>query len=197
MTAYRARLIIGLLAGVLVAGCAGPAATPSPPPAPASPSGPTLPPRPAELRLDGVDPCALLTPAQRARFGLDGPGDYGDNTDRFGSVGCLWLRSSAPPYGSPLIRLVTRQDIRDERGSDQPERVIDVDGFPAVQTTGSFGDPERHCLVLVDVAPGQYLWNEYSKTSGPLEGLNHELACARTRELAGYTLANLRARLKR
>lgn len=192
-------LLVGVLFGLLAAGCGGPAAAPPVPSSsiPAAPSGPTLPPRPVDLRLDGLDPCKLLTPAQRAEFGLEGPGDYSDNSDRFGSVACLWLRSTAPPYGGPLIRLVVRQDLRDELGSDQPETVIDINGFPAVQTRGSFGDPQRNCLVLVDMAPGQYLWTQYSKNSGPLQGLNSEVACAKTRQLAGYTLANVRAQLNK
>jgi hypothetical protein len=36
------------------------------------PSGPVeLPPRPREVRLNGVDPCSLLTEQQRAELGLD------------------------------------------------------------------------------------------------------------------------------
>lgn len=195
----RPGLLVGLLAGVLVAGCGGPAAAPPVPttPVPAAPSGPTLPPRPVELRLDGIDPCTLLTPAQKAKLGLDEPGASSADSDQIGSPACDWLRSTVRPYGGLLIRTTVRQGVPDRMGSDQPEQIIDIGGFPALQTTGSFIDPQAHCLVLVDVAPGQILWNQYYKSSGSLDGLNHEVACAKARELAGYTLANLRAQLKK
>ena len=38
---------------------------------PSAPTGVLLPPRPREIRLDGVDPCSLLTAEQRAALGLE------------------------------------------------------------------------------------------------------------------------------
>jgi hypothetical protein len=101
------------------------------------------------------------------------------------------------PYGGPLIRLVLKQGVQGFLGSDQPEQVIDIDGFGAVQTTGSFVSPQRHCLVLVDVAPGQTLWAQYAKSSGELAGMTHDLACAKAREDAQVIVANLRTQLNK
>ena len=55
-----------LVTAVLTAGCTTAVeGTPS-----AQPPTP-LPQRPQEVRLDGVDPCSLLTPEQRAELGLE------------------------------------------------------------------------------------------------------------------------------
>src|SRR5689334_926336 len=65
------RLAPLLVTAVLAAGCTTVVAgTPSAPP------GVLLPPRPKEVRLDGVDPCSLLTVEQRAELDLDGAPYY-------------------------------------------------------------------------------------------------------------------------
>ena len=59
------RLAPLLVTAVLAAGCTTVVAgTPSAPP------GVLLPPRPQEVRLDGVDPCSLLTAEQRTALGI-------------------------------------------------------------------------------------------------------------------------------
>jgi len=59
------RTVLMLLTAVLAAGCTTAVeGTPS-----AAPPAP-LPARPREVRLDGVDPCSLLTPEQRTALGF-------------------------------------------------------------------------------------------------------------------------------
>ena len=61
----RAALLIVVF--LLVGGCtSGPAGS-----APAEPTGLSLPPRPRDLRIDGVEPCSLLTAQQRTELGLE------------------------------------------------------------------------------------------------------------------------------
>lgn len=55
-----------VLTGCSMPGIGGPA---GPPPF----AGPELPPRPRDVQVRGVDPCALLTEAQRAEIGLETP----------------------------------------------------------------------------------------------------------------------------
>ncbi len=183
------------LAVLTLAGCGQPAAPPAgPPPAePSTGSGlPPLPPRPVELPLAGVDPCALLTADQQATLGVRTTGERGEDTDRFGSIGCLWGSSSLPPGGAPLVRLVTAQGI--DYYHQAGDTVIDIDGFPALQTTGSFVDAQVHCLVLIDIAAGQTLWTQYNRDGLPPNGITHELACDRARETARAMVSTLRAR---
>lgn len=56
-----------LVLGSVLAGCT----TPSDYPTPAQPSSPG---RPVTVRLDGRDPCTLLTRADQAAFGISHPG---------------------------------------------------------------------------------------------------------------------------
>ena len=56
-----------LVVAVLLSGC-----SPAVGDRPAGSAGPiSLPPRPQELRIDGVQPCSLLTEQQRAELGLE------------------------------------------------------------------------------------------------------------------------------
>ena len=59
------RVALLVVAALLTAGCTS--AVEEPPPAP---TGVVLPPRPREVRLEGVDPCSLLTAEQRAALGF-------------------------------------------------------------------------------------------------------------------------------
>ncbi len=188
-----------LLAVSISAGCSNPVPVQSVPAAPASesPAGPTLPTRPVELRLDGIDPCQLLTAEQRARFGL-GPGSRGDGTDRLGSTDCVWPNSTLPPYGGPLARLIVKQGAGYYLSSTQPTQVIDISGFAAVQTSGANADPEHSCLVLVDAAAGQTLWTQYSNEVPASPGIiNHDSACSKAREGAQAMITTLRAQLRK
>ena len=59
------RAVLLLVTAVLAAGC-----TTAVPGTPSAAGPPPLPPRPREVRLDGVDPCSLLTSEQRADLGF-------------------------------------------------------------------------------------------------------------------------------
>ena len=127
---------------------------------PSAPTGLQLPPRPRDVRIDGVDPCSLLTEAQRAELGLDArpvfdlspsllyPGPevpacvIGGNAPRAITVGVSIVTSAG-------IELFTSGELAAE------VRPVEVQGFPAVVAV-----PTRfteYCTVVVDVAPGQLL----------------------------------------
>lgn len=184
MTSRRSGWFVGLLV-VAVAGLVGCAS--AAPPTPAS----RLPPRPAELRLDQVNPCALLTPAQVHELGV-GAGERGENTDELGSIGCLWRNFPEEPDISYLARLIVRRGADYALDSTEPTQVVSIDGFSAVQTTSPYVDPKEHCLLLVDVAQGESLWVQWLTTSPDYPGLTHELACQQTREAGRLMLENLR-----
>ena len=59
------RVALLVVAALLMAGCT--TTVEGPPPAP---TGVVLPPRPRDVRLEGVDPCSLLTAEQRAALGI-------------------------------------------------------------------------------------------------------------------------------
>jgi hypothetical protein len=85
-----------LCTALALSACTSPTATPTSAPPPPAPS---LPPRPLEMRLDGIDPCALLTAAQRSTLGV-GPGQASTTSPSDSTVqgaACLWLTVEQHP----------------------------------------------------------------------------------------------------
>lgn len=158
-------------------------------------TGSPLPARPAELRLDGLDPCALLTPAQAAQLGVPAAGQRATatDTDDLGSAGCLWGNFPRQPDTSYLDRLILKRGADAALGSATGARVVMLDGYAAVETTSPNVDPKEHCLLLLDVAEGESLWVQWMTESHGYPGLSRELACQKAEGAGRLMLANLRA----
>jgi len=114
----------------------------------------TLPPRPREIPLDKVNPCAILTKNQRAALSLDTtPSPY---TDTELKAKACTIRGT---YSGQVARLALVTDegaelwISDE--AQNKAKVIAIVGFPAleVRTPGL----DTLCNVEVDVAQGEFL----------------------------------------
>ncbi|HWN33237.1 MAG TPA: DUF3558 family protein, partial [Pseudonocardia sp.] len=148
-------------------------------------------PRPVELRLDGVNPCDLLSGIQRHQLDVN-PGssngeDYGGPLK--GPV-CVWANLPRHPDNSYGGGAILNQGAEYALGLE-PLRT--VDGFAAT-TTGSVGtDPTYYCGLLVDVAPGQALSASYGNDSHDYPGMNHQLACDKAQQLASEMLSTLRS----
>jgi hypothetical protein len=188
-----ARTLTALGIAVALAACSGPAATPNTasPPAPAS-SVPSLPPRPAELRLDGVDPCTLLMSTQRSALGV-GTGRASTTRPSDSTVqgaSCLWLSLSQHPAEGYTATAVLNQGA-EVALSAEPLR--SVDGFAATTTTSNGSDPRHFCGLLVDVAPGQALSATYSDIIQEQTGLTRQAVCDKAQRLAEAMVTTLRA----
>ncbi len=173
------RLTVVLALVAALGGCAGPVAgTPSAAPAV----------RPREVRLEGVDPCSLLTPVQVAQLRLKGPGLK--NPDDQGRS-CSWIRLASPAVGT-LVSAVASRGIEaydtDPRFNDVA--AIAARGFPGVQL--SFKTRHDNCAVVVDVAPGQVLDVQYS-TIGADVPISVSDLCAGARQVADDALDSLLA----
>jgi hypothetical protein len=177
------------------AGCAPaspPPATSSPPPPPVATTSSPFPPRPAELRLDGVDPCALLTPAEVARLGVD-QGDRFDDADQFRSLSCDWANSGGvKPEKSWIARAIVKQGADYALGNIAPVQVVKVGGFSAVQTSSPYQNAERQCILAIDVAQGEQLRVQFDNRAGDFPGINHQVACQQASNAAELMLQNLR-----
>ena len=194
------RIAVGVwvaLTALALAGCAAtqPAAPPSPTPTSAAPSRSPLPPRPEELRMDGVAPCSLLAAAQIPELGTN-PGRFVRETagGSLGGDSCSWTNFPERPD------LDWRGGATFKNGAEllfgrEPLRTID--GYTATTTSSLATDPSYNCILLVDVAPGQALQVTFDNARKDYPGMNHVLACDKAEELATLMLANLRAQLNR
>jgi hypothetical protein len=149
----RAHLLLIACAAVLVAGCT----TQVEPPPPVAAELTTSSPRPRELPLDGVDPCALLTPAQRAELGLESSSvPYTNDVPKTAGRACS-IRGYEPRAIAVDFALVTANGIEAITGPGEVGdelTPITVAGFPAVLARPDNPDA---CFVDVDVAEGQLL----------------------------------------
>lgn len=190
MIRFKALIVLLLCLGVVA--CGGPAAPVAPAPS-VSPAQPVsrLPPRPAELRLDQVNPCGLLTEIQRAKLGVNQGKLSSDGFGLHYSV-CQWSTPLSLHLSWYLVRLRTQDGADEALDSKLGSQVVQVGGFAAVQTSGSGLDPDKHCVILVDVAPHQSLWAQYY-AQGEYPGLTHARSCQLAQEAAEKMVATLRA----
>jgi hypothetical protein len=184
------RALLLLVTAVLAAGCT--TAVPGTP----SAAGPApLPPRPREVRLDGVDPCSLLTATERAEAGLDGVPRYTNPpTPLFG--GTVPTCTITGLQGRPValgIGIVTTAGIERWQRNDLDAVVRDtsIAGFPSVVAI-----PKRateYCSVEVDVAAGQLLDVQFSDGGGDPPIPQGEL-CSSAQRAATVMMQTLLAR---
>lgn len=154
----------------------------------------TLPPRPREIDLTDVDPCTLLTGPQLVQLQYDGPGPPAPFSDPLThSPACAFPTRKEKLASS--VSVVRGEDAsawlgkRAKRPVIQPI-VIDVGGFPAVQTVAQKNTPEEErCAVMVSVHDGQYVMvNSFSSTAWRT---TEDGYCAEARTVAGDVIQTL------
>jgi hypothetical protein len=183
----------GVALTAALAGCGGSAPVPgSVSPGPTS-VAPSLSLRPAELRLDGVAPCTLLTAAQRGQLGVSaGQAANGSTSDAtVHGAACMWLSLTQHPAEGYTATAVLNQGAESALTAE-PLRW--VDGFAATATTSTGSDPRHFCGLLVDVAPGQALAATYSDITEEQAGQTRQAACDKAQRLAEALVTTLRAK---
>lgn len=191
---------LALISGLLLccaAGCGSPTASPPSPATPASsvqsppPQGRVLPPRPANLPLTGVKPCALLSGPQVSRLGVAAGVPYGNPEE--GDAECVWSTPSPAPTDTWIARTLVQQSA-DTALSDPHAQVVQVAGFPAVQTSDPTADPNHACELYIDVADGQSLLVAYvsGHDTPDRPPSTRPLACQKAAEAADLMIQTLR-----
>jgi hypothetical protein len=178
----RLRTALITLVGVtalMVAGCTdstGGVATPggrdtatSGEPETTEPSGPLgggeptveIPPRPADLPLDGVKPCQLFTKAQLTQLKITDPPSEKTSEGYFVAPGCDLEIATLETFRSYEILTVTQEGIEPWlTGKRNVEaKLSEVAGYPAATywLLGAEGKNAQDCATAVDVADGQQL----------------------------------------
>jgi hypothetical protein len=152
-----------------------------------------LPSRSTHVALTGVDPCSLLTPAQRSRLGvLAGekglPAQLEDN-----SPTCDFRFADGTPGAEYSVVVDTTRGIQLflDAGLAANVRQVSVGGFPALDITLKAPDLLQGCTTAVGVADGQMFAVDLGQ---PARGTTTAQSCARTEQVAGAVLTTARTR---
>jgi hypothetical protein len=146
------------------------------------------------VRLDGLDPCTLLTEPERRELGLDQEplsvalpsALYNGGTVQLCSIGGYVPRA----YSIGVLLSITGGiELYRRDGVPSDIREITVDGFPAIVAVPTI---ERFCSVVIDVAPGQVV-DVSSSDGGRLPPIPQVELCADAERVAALALRNLLA----
>ncbi|WP_445183956.1 DUF3558 domain-containing protein [Pseudonocardia sp. Cha107L01] len=150
-----------------------------------------LPPRPANLPLTGVEPCALLVGPQVSQLGVGAGTPYGSTEE--GDAECVWSTASADPADTWIARTLVSESAATAL-SDPHAQTVQVAGFPAVQTSDPTADPNHACELYIDVADGQSLLVAYVGGPNPSNGVpsTRPLACRKAAQAAELMIQTLK-----
>lgn len=185
------RRAVGLLVASVIgaAGCGSTTVAGAPAAvAPTSSAGATssVPARPADLPLEGVQPCELLTADQRVQLQMNRPPMPSTYSDLIAACSI-----------SSTLRGGTAIAADRQRGAEYflTDTVIIhgdpimVGDYPATMLYNK-ADQAKTCFVNIDVADGQNLSIQYSQPDGP----GQAVLCPIAEEIALAALTTLRAR---
>ncbi|MGH3921603.1 MAG: DUF3558 domain-containing protein [Pseudonocardiaceae bacterium] len=151
-------LMLAAALTVLLPACATRTVTPGEPePPPTTTAALQLPPRPAEVPIDDLDPCLVFTPQQRQDLGIDQEPRPSPPSSR-SEVACTYAHSSSEPFFSYYVAPVPQEGADawlTGRRNVAGVAIREVAGFGAVQTL--LGGSDDDCSLTIDVAAGQSL----------------------------------------
>ena len=188
------RITALLIVAVALAGCtAGPApsaldsAPPSSPPTTSS----TLmdfPQRPRAVPLDGLDPCAVLTPDQRTSLSLDNPPSAYVETSFGGAKACTIRSTTSGNVARLALVLASGADVWLSENAQVEYAVSSIEGFAAitVRTPGI----DDVCNVEIDVAEGQFL-DVMFRDGGNSTAVQQDHLCLGAQRVAEAAMASL------
>ncbi|TQM82162.1 uncharacterized protein DUF3558 [Saccharothrix saharensis] len=144
--------------------------------------------RPREVKLDGIDPCKVLTAEQMKELAVvEAERNDGDIVKAGDEPVCAYDNNDSPRV-TYEVGLVTSKGIEYWRGTGNVavER-IEVGGYPAVQLTFK-GTSTVDCGVSVDVAEGQQLYVDFSSIG---QTPSQEQMCDNAKKAAELALVTL------
>lgn len=161
MTSARGRVAVALMVLIIaITGCADQE--------PRVVAGP-FPPRPADLRVADLDPCATLNTEQRRALDVSGPGI---GAERTGVPTCTFRASGQRSWTVAAMAGVPATAFSpgtvDNQGAQlgyRDPRVTLVTGFGAVEFTYGVRASNYDCVLAIDAGPGSSVLVEYRDTS--------------------------------
>lgn len=120
-----------------------------------------IPPRPADLPLDGIKPCELFTKAQLTQLKITDPPSAKTSSGYFEAPGCDFEIATLETFRSYEVLTVTQEGIEPWlTGKRNVEaKLSEVAGYPAATywLRGAEGTNAQDCAAAVDVSDGQQL----------------------------------------
>ena len=180
-------VVVVALAGCTAAPEQSSLTTPPPPPTTTS-AQMDFPQRPREVKLDGLDPCAVLTPDQLMSLSLDNPPSaYLESS--FGNAKACTIRSTTSGNVARLaLVLVSGADVWLSENAQVEYTVSAIEGFAAITVR----TPDLHdvCNVEIDVADGQFL-DVMFRDGGNSTGVQQDHLCLGAQRVAEAAMASL------
>lgn len=187
------RITALVAAAVLLAGCtAAPEQKSSdsvPPPVPTTTVSPVqLPPRPHAMPLDGLDPCAVLTPDQRMSLSLDNPPSAYVETSFGGAKACTIRSTTSGNVARIALVLVSGADVWLSDNAQVEYEMGTIEGFAAI--TVRTPEMDDVCNVEIDVAEGQFL-DVMFRDGGNKTAAQQDHLCLGAQRVAEAAMASL------
>lgn len=190
------RITALLVVAVALAGCtAGPDPSALDSKAPPPPTTPTtsasqldFPPRPREVPLDQVDPCAILTPDQRMSLSLDNPPSAYVETSFGGAKACTIRSTTSGNVARLALVLVSGADVWLSDNAQVDYTVSSIEGFAAI--TVRTPDIDDVCNVEIDIAEGQFL-DVMFRDGGNSRAVQQDHLCLGAQRVAEAAMASL------
>lgn len=185
--------VVATLVLVTVSSCTGSGeagkASPESSTTPTSQVAKKLPARPAEIKVDGVEPCKLLTADQMKQIKIaEGSSQQSKMVDSAPMPACFFSNNLTYSY---LAVLATNKgvDYWLGDGGNVTVDVVDVAGYGAAEIK-LIGVDDVDCAVAVDVAEGQQLIVDYKPDSAVKE--SQQQLCDKAKKAAGLALDTLK-----
>lgn len=154
----------------------------------AAPTTTTRSPRPEEIKLDGVDPCKVLTVDQMKQLSVVETELQENDLSGIGKFPlCDYSSKGAPRFGYG-VGLVTSKGIEHWQGNGNVDvSQVEVSGYPAAQLVLT-GTDDAMCSIAVDVADGQQLFVDFNPVGGDY---SQEKMCQNAKKAAELALVTL------
>ncbi|CRK60469.1 hypothetical protein [Alloactinosynnema sp. L-07] len=154
-----------------------------------------LPPRPREIKLDSVDPCALLTKPQSDQLKIDRFRARVSGSETYkGAKECVFNVLRQEPFYDYGILLVTTEGVdvwfANKRNADVTEATVEGFGAASFHFPGASGTRSFECTTAVDVADGQQLQVDMKLTSRG--AFTQDQICQMSEEAAAMAVTTLK-----
>lgn len=156
-------------------------------------SGVAIPPRPRDLKLDGLDPCTLFTDAQLAQLKLDRKRQRVAESEHYKGMKDCALDQLKAPFDHYSALAATNEGIEPWLSGKRnvEAKLSSVAGFAAATYwfRGARGNNAADCTTSVDVTSGQSL--VVSADNDGKQTYTLEQLCQRAEQAAGMAIQTL------